>query len=104
MEHVASPLHVERPERLEAIVARLRKEGLFTDVMRPEPATLAEVQRVHRPAFLHFFPPRPRRGGGAPGGGGGGGGGGPPRGRPRPAAGPPCRARLRRGVLLPEQR
>ncbi|OGS46523.1 MAG: hypothetical protein A3K66_05650 [Euryarchaeota archaeon RBG_16_67_27] len=55
VEHVASPLHVERPERLEAIVARLRKEGLFTDVARPVPATPAEVRRVHREPFLEFF-------------------------------------------------
>ena len=54
-EHVASPLHVERPERLEAIVARLRKEDLFSDVARPTPATLAEVRRVHRETYVEAF-------------------------------------------------
>jgi len=55
IEHVSSPLHVERPQRLEAIVARLVAEGLFTDVLAPTPAALPEVRRVHRATFLEFF-------------------------------------------------
>jgi acetoin utilization deacetylase AcuC-like enzyme len=55
VDHVSSPLHVERPERLKAIVDRLREEGLFTDVESPTPAELDEVRRVHRTTFLEFF-------------------------------------------------
>ncbi len=55
LEHVSSPMHVERPERLQAIVERLEKEGLFADVRAPTPATQAELRRVHRPTFLEFF-------------------------------------------------
>ena len=55
LEHVPSPMHVERPERLKAIVDRLRAEGLFRNVQAPSPATLAELRRVHRATFLEFF-------------------------------------------------
>ena len=55
VEHVSSPLHVERPERLEAIVSRLKAEKLFTDVATPVPAELAEVKRVHRASYVEFF-------------------------------------------------
>ncbi len=55
LEHVSSPMHVERPERLEAIVQRLRQESLFTDVHDAPPATLPEVRRVHRATFLDYF-------------------------------------------------
>lgn len=55
VEHEPSPLHVERPERLESIVARLRSEGLFVSVQKPTPASLAEVRRVHRESFVEFF-------------------------------------------------
>ena len=55
LEHVSSPMHVERPERLQAIVDRLRAEGLFQDVHAPKPATLAQLRRVHRAPFLEYF-------------------------------------------------
>jgi len=55
LEHVSSPMHVERPERLHAIVDRLRQEDLFTDVRAPSPASAKELRRVHRTAFLEFF-------------------------------------------------
>ncbi len=55
LEHVSSPMHVERPERLQAIVDRLRAEDLFQDVHEPTPATLPQLRRVHRPTFLEFF-------------------------------------------------
>ena len=55
VDHVSSPLHVERPERLTAIVDRLRKERLFSDVEAPTPATIDEVRRVHRAPFVEFF-------------------------------------------------
>ena len=51
LEHVSSPMHVERPERLKAIVDRLRREELFDDVHAPGPATAKELRRVH-PATL----------------------------------------------------
>ncbi len=55
LEHVSSPLHVERPERLQAITDRLRKEGFLQDVRQPAPATMEELERVHRPTFLEYF-------------------------------------------------
>ncbi len=55
LEHVSSPMHVERPERLRAIVERLQHEGLFEDVRTPAPATTKELRRVHRSTFLEYF-------------------------------------------------
>lgn len=55
LEHVSSPMHVERPERLQAIVDRLRTEELFAGVRSPTAATMPELRRVHRGAFLEFF-------------------------------------------------
>ena len=55
LEHVSSPMHVERPERLKAIGERLRAEDLFQDVHAPTPATAAQLRRVHRATFLEFF-------------------------------------------------
>ncbi len=48
-EHDSGPGHPERPERLEAFVGGLRKEGLLERLIgRPaRPATSAELRRVH---------------------------------------------------------
>lgn len=55
LDHVASPLHVERPDRLRSIVSHLEQAGLFTDVERAPPATFAAVQRVHKEPYLEHF-------------------------------------------------
>src|SRR3989442_2488098 len=55
LDHVASPLHVERPDRLRSIVAHLEAARLFTDVEQAPPATRAEVKRVHRDSYLGSF-------------------------------------------------
>ena len=55
LDHVASPLHVERPDRLRSIVSHLGRAGLFTDVERAPPATLGDVKRVHRETYLEHF-------------------------------------------------
>src|SRR5947209_7977175 len=55
LDHVASPLHVERPERLGSVVARLQREGLFTEVTKRAPPSLADLERVHRTRYLDLF-------------------------------------------------
>jgi len=55
IEHVSSPLHVERPERIVSIVDRLKGEGLFTDPIAPKLATVEEVRRVHRASYVEFL-------------------------------------------------
>src|SRR5437867_10506364 len=55
LDHVASPLHVERPERLGSVVARLQREGLFTDVTNAPPAGIADLERVHTKTYLDLF-------------------------------------------------
>jgi acetoin utilization deacetylase AcuC-like enzyme len=55
LEHVASPFHVERPERLRSIVDRLKQEGLFGDVDKAPPATPADLGRVHQDTYLESF-------------------------------------------------
>ena len=55
LDHVSTPYHVERPDRLRAIMTRLREESLLTDVRKPQPASLDEIERVHRKTFLDAF-------------------------------------------------
>src|SRR2546427_3815393 len=55
LDQVASPLHGERPERLGWVVARLQREGLFTEVTKAAPASLADLERVHRTPYLDLF-------------------------------------------------
>lgn len=50
---------MERPERLRSVVRRLRDDGLFMGVVEPEPATPAELRRVHTQAYLDAFRTRP---------------------------------------------
>src|SRR5881409_1862435 len=51
LDHVSSPFHVERPDRLRSIVSHLERAGLFTDVERAPLATLANLKRVHPGTF-----------------------------------------------------
>src|SRR2546429_5877577 len=55
LDHVASPFHVERPDRLRSIVSHLEAAGLFTGVEQAPPATRREVKRVHRDSYLESF-------------------------------------------------
>lgn len=55
LDHVPSPFHVERPDRLRAIVDRLRREGLFEDVVVPTPASIGDLRRVHRESYVNMF-------------------------------------------------
>src|SRR6059036_407941 len=55
LDHVSSPFHVERPDRLRSIVSHLERAGLFIDVERAPPATLANLKRVHRETYLEYF-------------------------------------------------
>src|SRR2546425_3284912 len=55
LDHVSSPFHVERPDRLRSIVSHLERAGLFTDVEQAPLATVAEVKRVHRETYVEYF-------------------------------------------------
>ena len=55
LDHVASPFHVERPDRLRSIVERLEKEGLWRDVVRPSTAAVADLRRVHRDTYVELL-------------------------------------------------
>src|SRR2546427_2479053 len=55
LDHVASPLHVERPDRLRSIVSNLEAAGLFTDIEQAPPATRPDLKRVHRDSYLESF-------------------------------------------------
>jgi len=48
----ADRLHPESPERLTAILDRLKGLGLWREVQTPEPAPLEDVLRVHRKSYL----------------------------------------------------
>src|SRR5881628_666877 len=55
LDHVASPFHVERPDRLRSIVSHLEAAGLFTGVEQAPPATRREVKRVYQDSYLEHF-------------------------------------------------
>jgi acetoin utilization deacetylase AcuC-like enzyme len=44
--------HPERPERLEAVVARLKEEGLWGEPLSADPASDAAIGRAHDPAYI----------------------------------------------------
>jgi acetoin utilization deacetylase AcuC-like enzyme len=51
-EHRQTIGHPEKPERLDAVVERLRKEGLWKDVLTPEPVDQKLLGKVHTPAYI----------------------------------------------------
>jgi len=51
-EHRQTIGHPERPERLDAIVERLKKEGLWKDVLAPEPVDLKLLGKVHTRKYI----------------------------------------------------
>ncbi|MBM4249370.1 MAG: histone deacetylase [Euryarchaeota archaeon] len=51
-EHRQTIGHPERPERLAAIVERLRLEGLWKDVLTPEPVDPGLLEKVHTAAYI----------------------------------------------------
>src|SRR5256712_13231394 len=55
LDHVASPFHVERPDRLRSIVSHLEMAGLFTDIEQAPPATRPDLKRVHRDSYVEYF-------------------------------------------------
>jgi len=54
LENQTGPSHVERPERLEAIVERLRETGLLAGLVRiePRPAPQEWIATVHAPDYV----------------------------------------------------
>ena len=51
-EHRQTIGHPERPERLDAIVERLKREGLWKDVLTPEPVDLELLKKVHTAEYI----------------------------------------------------
>lgn len=53
-DHATPEGHPESPSRTEAVLRALRERGLFDRLhpIEPTPATRAEIQRVHTPAYL----------------------------------------------------
>ncbi len=54
LDHVVSPHHVERPDRLRAIVERLKQERLYAGVEAATPATREDLERVHRSTYVDY--------------------------------------------------
>jgi acetoin utilization deacetylase AcuC-like enzyme/formylglycine-generating enzyme required for sulfatase activity len=54
LEHKTSPGHPERPERISAILQRLKTSGLLTDLtsITPAPAALEWIAAVHTPQYI----------------------------------------------------
>ena len=51
-EHMQTIGHPESPERLAAVVGRLKAEGLWNDVLVPEPVDLGLLKKVHTPEYI----------------------------------------------------
>lgn len=66
LEHLAGPRHPERPERLEAVLAGARAGGVAEALtaLEPQPATRADLERVHPPEHLDRIEAISRGGGG----------------------------------------
>lgn len=47
LKHIQSYLHPESPERLNAIIKKLKEENLYKDVITPEKATEEELTKIH---------------------------------------------------------
>ncbi|MDP6155658.1 MAG: histone deacetylase [Candidatus Thermoplasmatota archaeon] len=52
LEHQQNYMHPERPERLEAIVEKMRAESLWNNVVKPEPATVEDVMLNHSERYI----------------------------------------------------
>ncbi len=54
LEHIAGPRHPEAPARLGAVLEGTRMEGVADALvaLEPQPATLADLERVHPAAYL----------------------------------------------------
>jgi acetoin utilization deacetylase AcuC-like enzyme len=53
-EHLRGVAHPERPERVEAVAARLRSGGVLTQSLPARDASDAEIQRTHAPAYVEL--------------------------------------------------
>ncbi len=53
-EHLRGVAHPERPERVEAVAARLRAQGLLVQNLAARDATDAEIERVHARSYLEL--------------------------------------------------
>jgi len=51
-EHRQTIGHPESPERLDAVVARLKAEDLWKDVLTPEPVGRSLLEKVHTPEYI----------------------------------------------------
>ncbi len=56
LKHDTGPRHPERPERLTAIIDRLKADGLWRELARlqPSPATTDTIAAVHDPAYIQL--------------------------------------------------
>ena len=54
LNHDTGPGHVERPERLQAILARLQSRGILSELqaIQPQPATREMLERVHSERYV----------------------------------------------------
>lgn len=52
LQHDTGAGHYERPQRLEAIAKRLKKNGMFFPLIAPSPASLEWIAAVHSPEYI----------------------------------------------------
>lgn len=66
LEHQPPPGHPEQPARVQSVVELMQRTGLWETLthLPATPATRAQMERVHLPAYLDFVEAVVRRGGG----------------------------------------
>lgn len=52
LKHILSFGHPESPKRLEAIIKKLEAEELWSGVLKPEPARIEDLEKVHEPSYI----------------------------------------------------
>jgi acetoin utilization deacetylase AcuC-like enzyme len=55
LNHYQDSYHPESPERLVSITTKLDEERLFKDVITPEPASVKDLERIHKREHIDFI-------------------------------------------------
>jgi acetoin utilization deacetylase AcuC-like enzyme len=50
--HLSGAAHIEQPDRVRAVAAELQRRGLMNERIDTRPATRAELERAHTPAYI----------------------------------------------------
>ena len=55
LDHILTWGHPESPERLQAIMEKLKTVNFKLDILTPEPANDTDLKRVHTPDYIELM-------------------------------------------------